>query len=125
MMPTDRDLLARAAQAAGKSRAEWDYDWLVERGVDVSRDMLWNPLANSGEALELAAAKVECVKHTECPASNPKGYGPLVYVKCISAGYVLDTEPNCISYVHEEIGVSQPAAWRRAITRAAAATVAA
>lgn len=54
MTPTDRALLARAAQAAGKLRAEWDYDWLVERGVGVSRDMLWNPLDNDADTFRLA-----------------------------------------------------------------------
>lgn len=58
---TDRDLIARAASAAGKHRSEWDFDYLTERGVEVSRDMLWNPLNNNGDALWLAV-KVPCVE---------------------------------------------------------------
>jgi hypothetical protein len=53
-LTTDRELLALAAKAAGKSRGEWDYDWLRDQGHEIARDMLWNPLQNSGQALELA-----------------------------------------------------------------------
>ncbi len=51
---SDRELLELAAKAAGKTRGEWDYDWLRDLGHQISRDMLWNPAANSGQALELA-----------------------------------------------------------------------
>ena len=98
MTTYDRTLLARAAQAAGKSRAEWDYDWLVERGVDVSRDMLWNPLTNSGQALELAV-DLSLFDGLERRASE------------IAAAANYDMCPR--------------EATRRAITQAAAATVAA
>lgn len=50
---SDHDL-ALAAKAAGKSRAEWDYDWLMAHGNEVARDMLWDPRRDSGQALELA-----------------------------------------------------------------------
>lgn len=53
-MTTDHALIAAAARAAGKLRAEWDFDYLAERGVCVSRDMLWNPLTSNGDALWLA-----------------------------------------------------------------------
>lgn len=53
-MSTDRELMALAAKAAGKTRAEWDYDWLMSRGEEIARDMLWSPLQNSGQALDLA-----------------------------------------------------------------------
>ncbi len=51
---SDLDLIRLAATAAGKHRAEWDFDYLMSRGVDVSRDMLWNPLTSNGDALWLA-----------------------------------------------------------------------
>lgn len=50
----DRELLAFAAKAAGKTRGEWDYDWLRELGHEIARDMLWNPLTNNGDAMWLA-----------------------------------------------------------------------
>lgn len=54
MTPADRALLARAAKAADKTRAEWDYDWLQERGQEVARDMLWNPIDDDAAAFRLA-----------------------------------------------------------------------
>jgi hypothetical protein len=54
-MQDDRDQLALAAKAAGKARADWDYDWLRDQGHEIARDMLWDPRRDSGQALELAA----------------------------------------------------------------------
>lgn len=51
--PTDRELIEFAAKAAGKTRGEWDYDWLVGLGHEISRDMLWNPLVDDGAAMRL------------------------------------------------------------------------
>lgn len=53
-MLSDREQLALAAKAAGKARNEWDYDWLRDCGHALSRDMLWDPRRDSGQALELA-----------------------------------------------------------------------
>lgn len=53
-MSADRELLALAAKAAGKARAEWDYDWLLARDQEVARDMLWDPRRDDGQALATA-----------------------------------------------------------------------
>lgn len=111
MTPADRNLLAAAARAAGKSRAEWDYDWLVERGVDVSRDMLWNPLENMGEAAELAVTlRIE-------PTFSKDG-------KYVFSGYE-HVKPKYgrpySSPINEPIEPGLYAAWRRAVVRRAAA----
>lgn len=54
MTPADRELLARAASAAGVSRSYWDATYLAERGIDLAQDMLWNPLTSNGDAMWLA-----------------------------------------------------------------------
>lgn len=52
--PTDRELIEFAAKAAGKTRGEWDAAWLRDLGHNISRDMLWNPLADNGAVFVLA-----------------------------------------------------------------------
>lgn len=69
MSTTDRELLALAAKAAGKSRAEWDYDWLMENGTEVARDMLWDPRRDGGQAFDL------CLQLHIRVSTNPDGSG--------------------------------------------------
>lgn len=53
MSATDR-ALEHAAKAAGKTSAEWDFDWLQAQGAELARDMLWDPRRDSGQALDAA-----------------------------------------------------------------------
>lgn len=58
-MSTDRELLELAAKAAGIEGewTEWDhvYGDYRENGIDYGGRTLWNPLADDGDALRLAA----------------------------------------------------------------------
>lgn len=50
---TDAELIAAAARAAGINWRRYDLAKLQAKGYEISSDMLWNPLENSGQALEL------------------------------------------------------------------------
>lgn len=121
MTPADRALLARAAQAAGKSRAEWDYDWLVERGVDVSRDMLWNPLDNSGQALELAV-QLDVWPYASSEVRigvwQQQDDGRVKDVYGVDCMYGVEPMPNGINWATDRLSAT-----RRAITIAAGARI--
>jgi hypothetical protein len=96
---TDKKLLELAAKAAGVTRQCWDYDWVRGLGHMVTRNMMWNPLVNDGEALRLAI-------ETGITIDAPKDWG-FVY----AGGQGSFSEP---------IGDDKMAAVRRAIVRAAA-----
>ena len=100
-MASDNDL-ALAAKAAGKRRGEWDYDWLRDCGHEISRDMLWDPRRDSGQALELAALLDLTVERYDGNST-------------IAGNVLLEHWP------HEPDGDDRNAGMRRAIYRAAVA----
>jgi len=100
---THHDLIAAAARAAGIHQSRWDFNYLAERGVSAARDMLWNPIDNSGDALELAV-KLDMRVDVE---------GPTVEVWARGGQYAGETTDGALT---------PAAATRLAITRAAAAT---
>lgn len=53
MTHADRELLALAAKAAGKTRGEWDAVWLRDLGHNISGAMLWNPIEDDGASRRL------------------------------------------------------------------------
>jgi len=108
---TDRELIEMAAKAAGVE-GEWE-DHPQINGRDASgiyiegHTFLWNPLASNDDALKLL---VTCGVDLDC--------GP----DYISA-YVWDFAENrsIVKDITEQFGGDKLAAYRRAITRAAAA----
>lgn len=96
---TDRELLERAAKAAG---IEWDeeegHGWYQDDGCWT----WWNPLTDDGDALRLAVTLLISV--------NP-GHG---YTVCAKA------KKHKSGWTHEYVGRDLAAATRRAIVRAAA-----
>jgi hypothetical protein len=108
---TDRELLEAAAKAAGL-----DLRWQDERphiGDWLARKW-WNPLTDDGDALRLAGARclaVSIVGHSEHHQSN----------ETIVLFEYADGTPGRIKQPH---GDDRMAATRRAIVRAAAASMA-
>lgn len=131
-MSTDRELLERAAKAAGLTdQLKWwegRFIWDSQNAYVIKE---WNPLAHDGDALRLAVHLNICITpypiyehpkhsviadvkaHAECPNAQP----PLRYCErctdpCQLKRQVAETQPH---------GADPYAATRRAIVRAAAA----
>lgn len=102
--PTDRELLERAAKAAGIYRDALDCEWYDPQGHVRPG---WNPLADSGDALELAVKL-----HLMIDTYDPRTGDDAVEVQAWHTMANLCVEPR---------GSDPAAATRRAIVRAAAA----
>ena len=108
MTPSDRELLALAAKAAG---IEWP-QCITDAQMQIEGARQWNPLRNDGDALRLAVKlnlKIEIDSH--------KGVYPSTHILSF-------TRPDSINPLH--VGITETheddafAATRRAIVRAAA-----
>lgn len=114
---TDRELLEKAAKAAGYKV----YDWLPNLGfaIDVpwkhglSNVDRWNPFTDDGDALRLAVKL-----HVELEHNQPQDQH--LYVAAFRCGCEMLYAPvNSVEELEDE--PQRPAATRRAIVRAAAA----
>ena len=105
----DRELLELAAKAAGIPRSRWDYDELRRLGHMVTRSMMWNPLANDGDALRLAGEL-----RLRISISNEHEYTEVVFFHEFG-------QRRSHGGVVEQWATDRDAATRRAIVRAAAA----
>lgn len=110
MNPSDRELLEKAARAAGYEVARPADDLGIAGGglLLVGVQYPWNPLNNSGQALELAVKLGLSVMFGE--------RGNLVEVSASDA-----SSEFCKAFAMEALGTDPYAATRRAIVRAAAA----
>lgn len=116
-MSADRELLELAAKAGGIEHKGWN-DSLAHRGnvgLWVGLGERWNSWDNSGDALELAAALG--ISLTPYPIFNEGARHSVVAKQRRSTDTMRQANPT---EVIERYGDDPAAAWRHAITRAAA-----
>lgn len=99
---TDRELLEKAAKAAGYELSQWPDEKELRAEVEPNWRPIWNPLTSDGDALRLAVKLGLCINFA---APWTAAY----------AGSV------CAEQFSERHGDDPGAATRRAIVRAAAA----
>lgn len=109
-MTTDRELLEKAAKAAG---IPLKADFADRFDYYMADPLMWNPLTNDGDALRLA---VQCGIEISAVDDEPGNDGRHSRA---CAGYATERDPR-IRYVFEDYSVDLFAATRRAIVRAAA-----
>lgn len=119
MNDNDRELLERAAKAAGlydewpePGGVQWNGRGLWRSGA--GRGVLWNPLTDDGDALRLA---VQCSLEVSIIDDEPGADGEFARA-CV--GYASETDRR-VCYVFEDHRGDIFKATRRAIVRAAAA----
>jgi hypothetical protein len=123
-MTADRELLERAAKAAGIElkweTPEWSNEWCFipsakpphnRRAKDATEGVIWNPLDDDGDALRLASKLRLLVDFSSCCAMNMRSADDDWF-----GGLPGDDRIGC-----SPVEFDGPAVVRRAIVRAAAA----
>lgn len=126
-MSADRELLELAAKAAGISvywkrcaadLGDFEYQGWCGPFIEKSGLLLdneWNPLTNDGDALRLAVALG--INLTPYPIYNERARHSVIAKQRRSTDVMRQANPTEVIEVY---GEDPAAAWRRAITRAAA-----